>query len=387
VAKPNKKREPLELKQGRPPKGSLSTYSQELRDLVYHLRDNHEGWGATTILIELIEEYGYQKEDLPKEAAINRYLKQEGFVKERIPSGQIPLEKCKTPVKHFHDLWEMDAQGAVAVLGLGYVSYINIKDSKSKVHCMAFPVHVKGRMSQPKTDHYLWSLRLAFEQRGLPKAIQVDKDSVFIDNTSKSPFPSRVHLLLLGLGIRLCFIKVPPPLKQAMVERSHQTMERQTLKGQQYDYWQQLFGFSNKRLKRMNEILPNRSLENQAPLVMFPKANHSGRPYQVEKEEQMLNMNRIYKYLAKCSWYRKVSKVKTLSLNGKIYYLKAAKPLSQVQITFCNRAKKLIFRDVKEQIVAKISIQNFTIQDIMGATTKELISMKKNLFRVKDFPL
>ena len=180
------------------------------------------------ILVELEEKHKFHKKDLPSIDAINRFLKQEGLVKERIPSGQIPIEKCNA-VKRFHDLWEMDAQGAVAVCGLGYVSMINIKDFKSKVHCVAFPVHVKGIKSQPKTLSYLWSLRLAFEERGLPRAIQVDKDSVFIDNTSKSPFPSRVHLFLIALGIKLCFIQLPPPQKQAMVERSHQTMNRHAM--------------------------------------------------------------------------------------------------------------------------------------------------------------
>ena len=70
---------------------------------------------------------------------------------------------------------------------------------------MTFPVAVKNKNSQPSTIHYKWTLRLAFIESGLPQSIQVDKDSVFIENSSKSPFPSRMHLWLLGLGHRVMF--------------------------------------------------------------------------------------------------------------------------------------------------------------------------------------
>lgn len=387
MAKPDKKREPLEITLGRPKKGALSTYPKALVDLIYKLRDKHEGWGAITILVELEEEYGYEKSQLPSIDGVNRYLQEQGFIKEREPSRPIPSKQCKGFGKYLHGLWEMDAQGSIRVKGLGLVSMINIKDQKSKLHCMAFPVPVKGKMSQPKTASYYWALRFAFEEWGLPRAIQVDKDSVFIDNTSKSPFPSQTHLFLIGLGIELCFTDVPPPKKQSTVERSHQTMDRQTTAGQEYRCWQQLFRFCIKRKKRINENIPNRMLGKQPPLVAFPKAIHSGRRYCLGNEEQLIDMKRIQRYLAKCAWYRKVSKDKTISLNATIYYLKHAKKESQVQIAFCNRRKKLVFRDAKELVIATLPIKNLSVDAIMGATTKQLISMKKKLLKAREFPL
>jgi len=382
----HKKGMSLSPNRGRPARGALSTYPAALRHLIYTLRDQHEGWGAESILVELKDEYGYTPDDLPDISSINRYLHQEGFMPKREPYGRKPPQE-RPNAKRPHDLWEMDAQGAELVDGLGHIAMINIKDVRSRVYCMAFPVLVKSGKSQPKTIHYCWALRLAFEQWGMPKNIQVDKDSVFIDNTSKSPFPSRLHLFLMALGIELHFIDVPPPKKQSIVERSHQTLERQALRGQSYPNWKALFQYTNKRRKKLNGRIRSNSLGKKAPLVAFPKAKHSGRAYQVQDEQQLINLKKVYSYIAKCTWFRKISKSKTLALGKKIYYLKNAIPETQVQITFCNRRKKLIFRDENELILAILPIKGLHVEDISGGTTKELKSFKKTLHKATDFPL
>lgn len=329
--------------------------------------------------------YGYAKKELPSASAIHRYLQTCGFIKTRVPKSDLPQQQAPL-VDHPHDLWEMDAQGAVAVQGLGYISMINIKDHKSKAYVGAFPVQVKGGKSQPKTLHYLWALRLAFEEFGLPKAIQVDKDSVFIDTTSKSPIPSAVHLFVLGLGIELRFIDVAPPAKQAMVERAHQTLDKQVLKGKNYSNWQALFANTNQRRKVLNEKYPCRTLARRAPLQAFPDALHSGRTYSVEQEMNLLKINRIEQYLAKCTWFRKVSASKTISLR-KIYYLKQATPGTYVQITFCMLNQQLIVRDVNEHLIERIAVDDFAAQLLLRLSRKLLLMTKRKLFKNKTFPL
>ena len=381
-----KKGDSLAPKQGRPVKGALSTYPKKMVDLIYKLRYSHEGWGPSTIFIELEDEHGYLPSELPCLDTVNRYFKEQGFIKAKEPRSPIPSSKYRSP-KKYHELWEMDAQGAVEVEGFGYVAMINIKDSVSKVHAVAFPVHTGGNKSQPKTSSYYWALRLAFEDWGMPQGIQVDKDSVFIDNTSKSPFPSRLHLFLIGLGIDFHFIDAPPPQKQSIVERSHQTAERQILSAQRYESWQALFKFTKKGILCMNTRLPNRSLGKQPPLKAHPKAKHSGRSYQVKNEAQIIDMQRIYNFLEQGTWYRKVSNSKTLSFNSKQYFLNQAKPGTQLQIKFCSKSKKLIFRDAKELIIAEKPIRNFSIETVMGGTQKEIIAMKKKLAKDRNFPL
>jgi len=372
---------------GRPKKGALSSYPLKMRSQIKSIRQSNAGWGAISILVELEESGDYPCEDLPSADSIHRYLKQEELIPQKIPRGQLLKGQLPKEIKNPHDLWEMDAQGAEYVKGLGYISMINIKDSQTKTYIMSFPVQVSSSKSQPKTAHYLWALRLAFEEFGLPKAIQADKDSVFIDNASKSPFPSRVQLFLTSLGIEFCLIDVPPPAKQAMVERSHQTMQKQVLQGKTYDNWHQLFTNTNKRRKVMNEKYPSRSLNRQAPLQAAPQAKNNSRLYQIGQEKQITQIERIEKFLTQCVWYRKVSNVKTLSLNCKIYYLNKSTSHTYLSIKYCVKHKKLLFHDANEHLIQEILVKDFASQLLEKKTILELLELKKKIFTSKDFPL
>jgi len=67
--------------------------------------------------------------------------------------------------------------------------------------------------------------------------------------------------------------------------------------------------------------------------------------------------------------------------------LKNATPDTQIQIRFCNRSKKLVFRDAKELIIAKLPMKDFSKEKIMDATMEQLILMRKKLFSKRKFPL
>jgi hypothetical protein len=64
----------------------------------------------------------------------------------------------------------------------------------------------------------------AFLTYGLPLRLSLDHDTVFFDNTTPSPFPTRLHLWLLALNIEVVFTGVRRPTDHASIERTHQTM-------------------------------------------------------------------------------------------------------------------------------------------------------------------
>ena len=85
------------------------------------------------------------------------------------------------------------------------------------------------------------TLKLAFTDWGLPEQLQVDHDSVFYDNRTPSPFPTRLHLWLLALGIGLTFSRVGRPTDQGLTERSQQLWTDQVILGQSFNDWQHLY--------------------------------------------------------------------------------------------------------------------------------------------------
>jgi hypothetical protein len=156
------------------------------------------------------------------------------------------------------------------------------------------------------TLDYQVALRCAFLQFGLPRRITLDHAPVFYDNTCPSPYPTVLHLWLIALGVEVAFIRVHRPTDQSCIERTHQTVLRQAILGQDLAKEQSLHISLTGRLAFLNSEYPCRSLGGKPPLVAYPSARHSGREYRPEWEESLLDLQRVYTYLACGRWFRRV---------------------------------------------------------------------------------
>ena len=96
------------------------------------------------------------------------------------------------------------------------------------------------------------------------------------------------------------------------------------------------------RLDFLNTRFPSRTLAGQAPLVAHPEAQHSGRPYRLEWEEAMLDMQRLYAYLAESRWFRRTSALGQFSLGARRYGLGKDFANQTLEITFDAQSQKLI---------------------------------------------
>ena len=100
----------------------------------------------------------------------------------------------------------MDAQGIMRVEGVGKVSLISIVDVVSRLKAESYP---SLDTTNPALEDYQLSLRRAFLTYGLPAVVTLDHGTVFYDNTTPSPFPTRLHLWLLALGVQVRFTRHP----------------------------------------------------------------------------------------------------------------------------------------------------------------------------------
>ena len=347
---------------GRPAKAPLSTISPMLRETILTLRRAHPGWGPTTILSELRTDPAWCEQPLPSRSRIAALFKHAKLTRRYSRHSDLPAPK---PIgdAHPHDEWELDAQGWMLVDGIGKVCLVNILDVVSRLKVESYPCL---NTTNPPLETYQLALRRAFLTTGLPHQISFDHGTVFFDNTTTSPFPTRLHLWLLALGMQVRFTRIRRPTDHAKIERMHQTMTLQALLGQHWADPQRLWVGLDARRDRLNQHIPSRMLGGQAPLQAYPEAAHSGRYYRPEWEAELLDLNRVYQYLATGRWFRRVKADSCLTLGGTDYYI--GKPLrgQALEVTFDLQHTVFLANVIGTNKTIALPPQGLTVSDLMG---------------------
>jgi transposase len=352
----------LSSQMGRPAAGALATAPAEMKDTILELREAHPGWGAQTLRLEIAKDERFAGLSIPSRSRIAAYLKEQNKVRKYDRPQDLPEPKAR-PVQRPHQEWEMDAQGVTMVAGLGKVSFINLLDVFSHT---SIDSHACPHMRHPKSQEYQLVLRRAFIRYGLPEQISLDHDSAFYDNKSASPFPSVIHLWLIGLCVQVRFIHKRPPLEHARIERHHQTIAGQAFEGQTFADVTALQRSLQARMLFLNQEYPTSALDGQPPFQAFLQARHSSRFYCLDAEEQLLDMQRIYDYLQSGRWFRQVSSVGTFSLGGHIYNATTRLAEQTLEITFNGATRKLVCLPEKETTAFQLDIQGLTKAALMG---------------------
>jgi hypothetical protein len=227
--------------------------------------------------------------------------------------------------------------------------------------------------SHPNTLDYQVVLRRAFLRYGLPERVSLDHDSVFYDNASASPYPTTLHLWLIALGVEVRFIQQKPPAEHSVIERTHQTMNQQAVAGQTFADGSALQQSLSDRLDFLNCRFPSRSLGGQPPLVACPEAQHSGRPYRLEWEEDMLDMQRVYEYLAKGRWFRRTSSSGQFSLGSHRYNVGTELSDQTLEITFDSQTCELKCLSENGSREIRLPVQGLTAAALMGELSPLLV--------------
>jgi transposase InsO family protein len=380
MGKSYKKNVALDSVMGRPAKGVGSGLNPIVLSRIVSLRQQHEGWGATTILTELTVNDGYESEDLPSRRNLANIIKAYGTPAIRHTHQPLSSDAPRA-VQTAHECWQMDDKGIDHYKGVGYIGTINIKDVFSGVYTQSLGLLFAHKRGHTSLTDYQYALRLAFCEFGTPQRIQADHGSNFYENHTRSPYPTPLHLWLLGLGIELTWARVYRPTDQAKVERTHQIMHNQV---RQKDDFRDLAAFQeqlNLRRSRLNYHIPCERTD-KPPLVAFPDARHSGRQYNPLREKDLFDTQHIKAYLHQKVWYRKVSKNNTFSLGGQVYYVTKVAPQKELKICFDMNEDKLMLYNDKE-LVDKISLKGISWENLIEPN---FINMFKNRQLKLPFP-
>ncbi len=351
----------LGVQLGRPARGALSQWPSGLREDVRQLRRDHPGWGPLTLRTELARQ-PQPPPRLPSRARLAAFLKQEGFTRPYERHTHLP-QPVRPAAGVAHAEWQMDAQGVQVVAGVGRVTVINVGDPYTRLltDSLGCP-----HTTIANTADYQLALRRAFLRFGRPECLSLDHDRCFYDTTCASPYPLRLHLWLLALGVSVRFIDRCRPTQHGFIENEHQIVTHQALAGQTFDPPAALQPALDRRRRFLNDAYPNHALGGQAPLQAQPGANYSGRPYAPEQEAALLDPQRVYAYLAPQRWFRRTTHRGQFELGGYRYGLGVAWGQQTVQLTLDPQALEWVCQSEDGQQTRRLVARGLTPADWMG---------------------
>jgi hypothetical protein len=169
-----------------------------------------------------------------------------------------------------------------------------------------------------------------------------------------------------GWRIDLCFTRKRCPTDHAKMERTHQTMILQTLLGQRWSDQAALWAGLDARRTMLNHHIPSSVFQGHAPLQVCPEAAHSGRISRPEWEAEMLDLERVFAYLATCRWFRRIRANGRLDLGGYDYYLGTSLRKQLLEVHFDATQGCFLGQLAGRESTITFAPQGLTKTDLMG---------------------
>lgn len=304
-------------RRGRQAKGILSQFDARVAQKAEAFKNQHHGWGADRVLIELRKEKQLAGLRFPKRSRLA------AFFKARCPQAvkvyKAPPAPAKLPQPQaVHEVWQLDNQEGIALSNGETAIICNIRDpyGAAPIASEAFSGKVTTRSRKLTVAEFRQVLRHAFtEWQTLPDSVWTDNELRLIGNPA-SDFPSLLTLYLAGLGVRHRFIRPGRPTDHAQVERGHRTLDNLAFSAealQDLDHLQQ--ALDRERQVYLLEFPSHASdCAGRPPLVAHPELLHPRRYYHPDLEPVLFSMQRMFQFLATFTFERKVSDTACVAL-------------------------------------------------------------------------
>jgi len=367
---------------GRPRAGPLHGFDPMIRYIVLRLKRQHPKWGAEYVLKKLNEKHSLMKQELPSTTTIWRYWRSFG---DRLFTKRDPSRSKVSPSNIPHGVWQMDAKESVQIPGVGLVSFNQARDEFGRITVM-HRVHAEPeqarQMARLTSTSAFQDCRIAFTQWGMPKAIQTDRDTIYVDS-GKSPFPNRIVLWWVGLGIEHRLIPRRTPKRNGTVERSHRTLVERTLENQEFESAKALQKEVDADWHELNHECPSRArgCKGKPPLVAHPELLTAAQPFRPEWELELFDLKRVDQHLAHLTWTRTCTSVGQLRMRKIRYSLGYAWAHQDVSVTFDPVKRQFIFTQIRSKTrkgkeqpklePTRKDAKNLSAEDITGLSSSE----------------
>lgn len=358
---------------GRPKRGVLSTYPEALRVKAVELKQAHPHWGPASIKLELKRDPDWKGEKLPSDARLS-VLFQEACP-EVVQPRQRHLPRRQTGALHYpHQRWQLDAKEGVPI-GNDIVNILEIRElfAGLMIAAQAFITTTPKRWRRLSLAENQQGLRWAFQVWGLPLEVQTDHDGVYL--VSEDPqFPSLFTLWLVGLGVTHVTSRAYRPTDQGAIERNHRTLGDFAYQDQPFDQLADLQQALDQHQQRYNEEFPSEAAhcKAQLPLVAFPGARSTGRPYHPAQEWDLFRMERVDAYLAQFVWTRPVMTNGIVYLGSHYYYMGCKFKGQRVSIRFLPASRSFRFQTTEGELIKDLPALRLAKEDILGFIPAEI---------------
>lgn len=356
---------------GPPAVGALGRFDPLVKYVALRLKREHPAWGTPISRLHMQRRPSLQGRRIPKDTALWSYLHQFGsrlMRPRRLPTKRppSPTPRAEAP----HQCWQMDFKGDEVVPGCQTaISPLAVSDEASGAPLARFihALKAKGNRQGLTMRHVQADLRQMFTQWGLPDAIRMDRDSLFI-GSSRLEWPGTLLLWLVGLDVQPIINRAYRPTDNAMVERSHRTWKGDVLVGGRLVDLVALQATSDQALEDRRLYLPSRhrGCQGQPPTVAFPKLTTARRPYHPDQERALFDLRRVDAYLAQWEWRRQVDTTGKISLANRNHWVGKHYRGQVVKIHFDPSTREFVCSSVANEEIARLQLIEVSLDYILG---------------------
>ena len=358
---------------GAPRVGRLGAFSARVKYVLLRLTCEHPGWGADLLLLAAQRRSSLAGVRLPKRSTVAAYLAQ--FRTRLGRAHRAPTRRPATSslAAHApHQCWQMDCKGDEVVGPHGLVVrpfMVCDTASGAPLTGIIHQVRATGRRDQITTRTVQADLRQIFGQWGLPDAIRMDRDVLFVGST-RLEWPGTLLLWWCGLGIIPLINRVYRPTDNAIVERNHWTWQQPVVIGQAHPHLASVQQATDQLFADRRHYLPSRrpNCAGRPFAVAFPTLDTPRRPYTPADEPHLFAPARVAAYLAAWEWRRIVDSTGQIALAGRNHRVGQRYCRQQVRVTFDPTSWQFVARLADQQTVATWSMPEVSANYVMGFT-------------------
>jgi len=356
---------------GPPHLGRLGNFAPRIKYVLLRLKCQHPGWGVNLLLLEAQRRPSLAGLRLPKRSTVAAYLAHFGARLGR--AHRAPTRRPPPPVVDAtapHQCWQIDFKGDEAVNGqhLVVVPFM-VCDAASGAPLagIVHQVRAKGRRDHLTTRTVQADLRRVFSQWGLPDAVRMDRDSIFVGST-RLEWPGVLLLWLIGLGVQPIVNRAYRPTDNAIVERNHWTWEQHVVLGQTHQTLASVQQATDQTFADRRDYLPSRhdGCNGRPFVVAFPSLVTPRRCYTPSGEPGLFDTQRVCDYLAAWEWRRTVDSTGKIALANRNHLVGGSYRGQVVKVRFEPTERQLVCRLADEQVVTKLELPEATATYLIG---------------------